>query len=1395
MDRGSVSETYVERTCTRLSGGADDGAALEVPQPLSDFRGERAYVLLGDAGSGKSTEFRNECADLGDEAVYCTARDLVTLEVRAEWSDKTVFIDGLDEIRAGSSDGRTAMDQIRNRLDQLDWPNYRISCREADWLGSNDRHSLERSTPGSTVTALRLDPLGRGAQEALVSVHIEVEDVAEFLDEAERRGLGGMLENPLTLELLAGAVAQGGEAWPATRRETFKLACERMAREHNDEHVAAAGVSRPVEAVLTAAGELCAIQLFAGIEAFSRGPTEDTSRCMSVDDVGDASADPALLHQALATKLFSATHVLGEVGNWPRLAPLHRHIAEYLGGRYLAQLVAGGLPARRAVALMVSPHDGRVVTSLRGLSAWFAANSPEALPLLIDADPVGIGLYGDISQLNGDQKRRLLRALAAYAAEGPLLRNEWRDGRGTGFRDTTAWAFRSIIDAETIEAVGDLLSASPDVPENERVAEFLLKVLSAADEGQLSVLRELTPRIATFVRDDRNSTRVRLAALDAQLRLDLGGIEGQRDRRSLLDDIFAGHVSDPDRQLAGTLLGELYPDTIRPAEIWRYVDHCSRTRIFGLFEGFWHRELSEHSSGAQAGELLDALNQDAARLVPVLRAKHLDGVPVDLLAQATSELGDQVNFDRLFAWLSVAGACEPQVMPANSLAARGIRDWLEARPSVQRCVFLEWLHRRDPNGPLGFEPYDHCLALHGSTIPSDIGRWCIVRAVDLAESEPELARELVRSAHGALDDPARNEGLTLDGMREALSGSRELSRFVEALSAPMQRDPNVERMLKEHDERVVQREQEKRRRSAEWAVGLRSSLAELRDNSFPAPNLHQLALAFLGLYADTDDELTESDRLSEFIGGEADLVEAVLQAFRESIRRPDLSGVDETIALHNESKHSWLALPALAGLRLFDREDPALLDQLDDQLKRKVLALLFCVPTNSSSLSPWFERWFEQNPPLVAEVAIRCATAAIRSGDEHPPGLNELDTVGDDEDVKHIVKLRLLKSFPPRGSNTQLRLLDRLLLGAMAYPGTHGLQELIDKKLALASITVAQRTRWLTAAALLFEGPYVSELVEHVERHRSGARHVAEFLHADHGPRVSGHLRLTASLSSHTLGVLIELLGRAFGPLDRDGLITVEIDAVDRLREMIHQLSQMPDAEATEALQRLEHDPELDEWHDVLRWRREEQSAIRRDAEFRHPTVEDVQRTLSGGAPANAADLAALLLDRLDDIADEMRGGASDPWRPYWNEDSHGRPEPPKSENSCRDSLLATLRERLPPEVEVVREGSYAAGKRADIRASGAGFNVPIEIKRESHRDLWHAMHNQLINQYTTDPATDSHGIYLVLWFDGKGMPTPPSGQRPSTPGELRELLEQDLSIDEARKISVRVIGVTKPGG
>lgn len=195
----------------------------------------------------------------------------------------------------------------------------------------------------------------------------------------------------------------------------------------------------------------------------------------------------------------------------------------------------------------------------------------------------------------------------------------------------------------------------------------------------------------------------------------------------------------------------------------------------------------------------------------------------------------------------------------------------------------------------------------------------------------------------------------------------------------------------------------------------------------------------------------------------------------------------------------------------------------------------------------------------------------------------------------------------------------------------------------------------------------------------------------------------------------------------------------------------------------------------------------------------DIDCTLANLQPANAADLAALTFDHLRDVARKIRNGSTNDYRQYWSYGtSNKKLEKSKPENDCRDALLSDLQESLKRlGIVAEREGSYADDKRADIKVSygGAnGLNIPVEIKKDSHDDLWHAIHKQLIAKYVRDPGTDGYGIYVVFWFGGNGMPpSPDSGKKSHSAQELEDCLRQTLSPEETHRIQVCVIDCALP--
>ena len=178
----------------------------------------------------------------------------------------------------------------------------------------------------------------------------------------------------------------------------------------------------------------------ARVDGAAEGPGSIGGRCR--DDSAHALPfpDPRLwfrLFPRVSPKKAKPFHWLpvtcraGESNN--RFTPVHRHIAEFLGARHLAGVINRGLPARRVLAL-ITGEDESVVTELRGLSAWLAAQCKNARADLIERDPTGVGLYGDSRGFSLDEKRALLRALKLGASRLDCV---WRTAAAFGASKTS----------------------------------------------------------------------------------------------------------------------------------------------------------------------------------------------------------------------------------------------------------------------------------------------------------------------------------------------------------------------------------------------------------------------------------------------------------------------------------------------------------------------------------------------------------------------------------------------------------------------------------------------------------------------------------------------------------------------------------------------------------------------------------------------------------------------------------------------------------------------------------------------------------------------------------------------------------------------------------------------
>lgn len=83
---------------------------------------------------------------------------------------------------------------------------------------------------------------------------------------------------------------------------------------------------------------------------------------------------------------------------------------------------------------------------------------------------------------------------------------------------------------------------------------------------------------------------------------------------------------------------------------------------------------------------------------------------------------------------------------------------------------------------------------------------------------------------------------------------------------------------------------------------------------------------------------------------------------------------------------------------------------------------------------------------------------------------------------------------------------------------------------------------------------------------------------------------------------------------------------------------------------------------------------------------------------------------------------------------------------------------------------------------------VPVEIKKESHANVWTAWNHQLDGSCTTHPAAQGVGIYLVLWFGHQPKGLARGKRRACSALEMKEILRGQVPAEDRQRLTVKVL-------
>jgi len=1311
------SPLYIPRHVV-LQADEDQSSA----QPIAAFRQQAAYVLLGEPGSGKSTLFEEEAASLGTGARSTTVRDFLRSEPDDEDRHRVLFIDAMDEQRAADGKVHQPLDRLIKKLTKLGRPHFRLSCRAADWHRLDTKELATVSADG-TILELQLQPFSKPQIVRFLEGMDgqRPRDPAAFIERARASGLESMLGNPMLLHLLVQAVS--GDAWPASRTELFDRACRRLAEEHNLTHGRLAGLVDTDE-LLDDAGMLCAILLLSDSSTF----------CMSGQHAGSIRlqdlAAPSGIGAARIARALNTSIFLGAGATW---GYRHRAIAEYMAARAIARRLDEGLPLTRMLNLMSSKAGG-IVDALRGLYGWLVSFSSYR-DLLIQHDVLAVVYYGDARDFSTDTKRRVFEAIHNSASALP----------GVGRRDWQSTAFGALGTADMETYLAQILTRECGGDADE---VLLLSVMEAIEHGE--PMPGLLGLVATVACDARRWPVVREAAVDA--------LTAQADPQGpylmpLLAAIRDGMVQDKDDELAGRLLHRLYPAALDTGTLVR--DHLAlprRDNFLGSYRHFWELHVWSLVPHSDAVLLADAVCEKVTCSPEPANRYFIDGIYSRAILHAVSQVGATLPPQHLYRWIG-AGLDKYGYHMRSEARTKELSQWLVEHPEQLHAIYEHGLVQLRAQGKdLHFRSWQQLL-LHGVEIPKGWDSWLLELA---ARHDDEIIVEhcFGVAAWSAAHTPERFEG-GLEQIGDWVNKHRYRWPAAEYWSQIYTASPleDWRRENRAHEiERARQIAADQAQRRDLLALELEAVMA-----GGVAPRLMELVLIAMqhGGYGIEGD--TPLARVQAFLGCDATTGQRAIDSLVTVLDREELPDWSQIIELHANKKRlpiqavslhaadlRWGTAESAAGIATYQNASALLAFSLVDGKKRA-----------------WFNALAQAQPGQVKAIMTSFLSYAMEQDDHRLSAVKWLDSCPQDTQLPNdIMEFLLPRLLPPFCADFPKGSMGAILYLAIKYARPAELHRWVESVLSTDGITDNERTIALTVSLAYSDSRYDELLTALLQAPASAPACCRVF--DQPLPRT-----ILARLSIPSIGRLIEQLSVLVVPRsEATYIIQKEDDIRSGINALLAELASRSVPSATQELVRLQLLPELQPWRYRISDCRVQNERLVQEALYDHVDPRGVANILSNREPANERDLIAFVLDHVDSVMRRIRYGDTNFVRVFWREDKKGQRQP-KIENDCRDLFLHDLnREVAPMGVSIGKERPTAGDKRSDMAITltrrGRHISVPVEVKLDSHREVWTAWETQLTRLYMPDPDAGGHGVYLVM-FTGHKTRRVHTGEQPDS--------------------------------
>jgi len=1328
-------------------------------KPFADFLHFPNLILLGEPGAGKTYSF--EAASQFENTKRLTARNF---KVSARnYKNQVVYIDALDEKRSRKDDCNLIED-IVEKISDIEPTKLRLSCRAADWLGNTDLE-IFKAYFNDNYCVVELQGLSENEIENILKAQ-GVNDISHFLANVREKNLGFMLINPQTLIMLADVAIKHGQL-PNNKKELYEKATDILLTEHNENHQRKSLANYPLSQIKEAAGFACATLLISDADGISLKPIAHSYRDIPYPD--SENPNPDMVFAALTKRAFVMLNQEQE-----QVTYSHRTIAEYLAACFLVDKIRDGLPLGRVRSLL--EIEGYPATELRGLYAWLTHLLPEYAPQLVTADPYGALVYGDVSCLSLANKKALLNALVALADKDPWFRRD----------DWTSAPLGALSTPEMAEDFKAILLARP------KQLHLLSIVFDAIANGKQQL--ELEQILLDIFCNESLNHGERARACECLINATPHGKE------LVVKFVKEQFQLTPDNiRLKAKIISSLYERNFNSDDVAQlikdYKNNCHANRSIG--------DLWKLSFSLPIDDIPKILDQ----LVGIKEETHSDAlyeISSFCYYSLSRYLKNTVNVDakKLWSWLSSLYFSERYYGSKDE-----IKDWLSKNSDYVLSIFEVALKDFDITG------YNSIWSFWNDFYPTIIIQFDISKLIKLAyyliesksicdEKDKFIFHLAFHLAINLINPP---DFELFEKLKFYGDSHPELVDIIESTGTSNITDWRKKEAIRKINENkkqeiIIKNDREDFERDIDLIrTGQRFNW------------LTYIANVYFARYSNVDKSKTPRERLAQQLGEEN--VEIALEGLRTVINRSDLPTPLEVVNLYIENKYREWWYTILAGITECYYQQSNL-DCYSESTLKSALALnllhslfFFHEKNASRQFTPnWQLALFQKKPELVQSVYLEVINVLAKTQKDFVQDIREICENSYLINNRAKIILTLLTNYP----NIAHQELNTLLFNVLFFSEIkEELNQLIETTLASEiELTLEQRTLWLAAGFFVdFEkfkiqiensaNEYLFQLIDFIEK--------SSWIE---DKRIFHEISVTQSI------FLLNLIGQRFANVEHkivNGAYRSSLNekAAKFVKEQINKLSTFTNAEALNALTDLINEPKLESYRDYLKHAAANQAALHRKQSFQQPNWRQTIEALANGKPANIQDLYALTIEHLKDACEKIQNKNTNIFKDFWNQEWDDNlkkhiPSTPKTEDICRNRLIELLEPKFTAlDVNIESERLMVNGNRADIALinSAKQMVLPIEAKRDYNKDLWTACENQLDKLYTGDPHTHGYGIYVVFWFGDKrlkgkgGIPKLPDSikSKPTSAEQLETALTSLIKEENKKRLSVVVIDVTSP--